>query len=129
MFAGMVFLLVVVYSKTGGAGAHQALTELADKVPAALQKGGAPGLDRHAGGRLAHLVAAGLHHRPGRRHRRAGAAAADVRFMTVKSGRELNRALVPGGVFILLMTGVAFVAGALTNVYFWNGQGRSRSPW
>ena len=47
-----------------------------------------------------------------------------VRFMTVKSGRELNRALVPGGIFILFMTGVAFVTGALSNVYFWNQHGK-----
>lgn len=32
-----------------------------------------------------------------------------VRFMTVKSDRELNRGVVIGGVFIMLMTGVAFV--------------------
>jgi SSS family solute:Na+ symporter len=41
-----------------------------------------------------------------------------VRFMTVKSDRELNRAVLVGGVFILMMTGVAFTVGALTNVYF-----------
>ena len=41
-----------------------------------------------------------------------------VRFLTVKSGRELNRALTYGGAFILLMTGVAFTVGALSNVYF-----------
>jgi solute:Na+ symporter, SSS family len=47
-----------------------------------------------------------------------------LRFMTVKSGRELHRALVPGGIFILFMTGVAFLVGALTNVYFWNHDGK-----
>ncbi len=41
-----------------------------------------------------------------------------VRFMTVKSNRELNRAVSVGGVFILLMTGVAFIVGSLSNVYF-----------
>ena len=41
-----------------------------------------------------------------------------VRFMTVKSDRELNRAVLIGGVFILMMTGTAFVVGALSNVYF-----------
>jgi SSS family solute:Na+ symporter len=41
-----------------------------------------------------------------------------VRFMTVKSDRELNRAVLSGGVFILMMTGVAFVVGALSNVWF-----------
>jgi solute:Na+ symporter, SSS family len=41
-----------------------------------------------------------------------------VRFMTVKSDRELNRAVLVGGVFILAMTGVAFVVGCLSNVWF-----------
>jgi SSS family solute:Na+ symporter len=41
-----------------------------------------------------------------------------VRFMTVKSNREINRGVGVGGLFILAMTGVAFVVGALTNVYF-----------
>jgi len=41
-----------------------------------------------------------------------------VRFMTVKSDRQLNRAVIVGGIFILMMTGVAFVVGALSNVYF-----------
>lgn len=41
-----------------------------------------------------------------------------VRFLTVKSRRELNRALAIGGSFILLMTGVAFTVGAISNVYF-----------
>ena len=41
-----------------------------------------------------------------------------VRFMTVKSKRELNKAVLVGGLFILVMTGVAFTVGALSNVYF-----------
>lgn len=43
-----------------------------------------------------------------------------VRFMTVKSKRELNRAVLIGGIFILVMTGVAFIVGALSNVYFYD---------
>jgi solute:Na+ symporter, SSS family len=43
-----------------------------------------------------------------------------VRFMTVKSNRDLNRAVPAGGVFIFMMTGVAFLVGALSNVYFVN---------
>jgi SSS family solute:Na+ symporter len=46
-----------------------------------------------------------------------------VRFMTVKSNRELNRAVASGGVFILMMTGVAFVVGALSNVLFFKEMG------
>lgn len=45
-----------------------------------------------------------------------------VRFMTVKSNRELNRGVLIGGIFILSMTGVAFVTGALSNVYFYQTQ-------
>jgi SSS family solute:Na+ symporter len=41
-----------------------------------------------------------------------------VRFMTVKSSKELNRAVLVGGIFILAMTGVAFIVGSLSNVMF-----------
>jgi Na+/pantothenate symporter len=41
-----------------------------------------------------------------------------VRFMTAKDNTSLNRAILVGGPFILMMTGVAFTVGALTNVYF-----------
>jgi SSS family solute:Na+ symporter len=41
-----------------------------------------------------------------------------VRFMTVRSDRELNRAVLIGGLFIFMMTGVAFVVGALSNAWF-----------
>jgi SSS family solute:Na+ symporter len=47
-----------------------------------------------------------------------------VRFMTVKSDRELNRAIPVGGVFILLMTGVAFLVGAMSNVFFFEETGK-----
>ena len=43
-----------------------------------------------------------------------------VRFMTVKSDRELNRGVLIGGIFIFAMTGVAFVCGSLSNVWFWD---------
>lgn len=41
-----------------------------------------------------------------------------VRFMTVRSDRELHRAVLVGGVFILMMTGVAFAVGSLSNLWF-----------
>lgn len=47
-----------------------------------------------------------------------------VRFMTVKSNKELNRAVLIGGVFIFLMTGTAFIVGALSNVYFFDAIGK-----
>ncbi|MGF7118035.1 sodium:solute symporter family protein [Methanobacterium oryzae] len=47
-----------------------------------------------------------------------------VRFMTVKSNRELNRAVLIGGIFIFMMTGTAFIVGALSNVYFYDTVGK-----
>jgi SSS family solute:Na+ symporter len=47
-----------------------------------------------------------------------------VRFMTAKDNRSLNRAVMVGGPFILMMTGVAFTVGALSNVYFYQTQGK-----
>lgn len=47
-----------------------------------------------------------------------------VRYMSVRSDRELNRAIPIGGVFIAMMTGVAFTVGALANVYFFERTGK-----
>jgi SSS family solute:Na+ symporter len=41
-----------------------------------------------------------------------------VRFMTVKDGKALNRAIPIGAVFILITTGTAYTMGPLTNLYF-----------
>jgi len=45
-----------------------------------------------------------------------------VRFMTVKSSKEIFRALGPGGLFILTIPGVAYIVGALSNLYFWQNE-------
>ncbi|MGM0622762.1 MAG: sodium:solute symporter family protein [Campylobacterota bacterium] len=42
-----------------------------------------------------------------------------VRFMTVRSKKELNRAVLIGGVFIISMTGFVFIVGALSNAWFY----------
>ena len=47
-----------------------------------------------------------------------------VRFMTAKDSRALSRAIPIGGLFILLTTGVVYTVGPLTNLYFWNTQGK-----
>lgn len=47
-----------------------------------------------------------------------------VRFMTAKDGKSLNRAVPMGALFIVMMTGVAFTVGPLTNVYFMQTTGQ-----
>lgn len=124
MVVGMSILLVATYAHVGGLAGHRALTELATKVPPPLVAQGhrgwtsMPAFSSPMWWTLVSTIVLGVG---------VGVLAQPqlaVRFMTVKSGRELNRALLPGGVFILLMTGVAFVVGALTNVYFAQKYGR-----
>ncbi|MCU0666548.1 MAG: sodium:solute symporter family protein [Candidatus Omnitrophica bacterium] len=120
MFVGMVVLLVFTYVKLGGiVPAHQALTNMANLVPAKLANLGHQGWTRmpvfnsNIWWSLVSTIVMGVG---------IGVLAQPqlaVRFMTVKSNKEINRAVVVGGIFILAMTGVAFVVGALSNVYFY----------
>jgi len=128
MLVGMIALLVIIYTQLGGiTPAHQALTDLA-KNPAALEQTAkfAPGFQGWTSMPslfsinwmvVVTSIVAGVG---------IGVLAQPqlaVRFMTVKSDRELNRAIPIGGVFILLMTGVAFLVGALSNVLFFQKSG------
>jgi len=125
MVVGMVILLWYAYSGLGGVvSAHEQLTAMADKVPAALMAKGhrgwtaMPELFSPLWWTLISTVVMGVG---------IGVLAQPqlvVRFMTVKSDRELNRGVVIGGVFIMLMTGVAFIVGALSNVFFFNATGK-----
>jgi SSS family solute:Na+ symporter len=124
MFAGMVTLLALTYTRLGGvAPAHRELTALADLVPANLAAIGHQGWTAMPafgfGDRRYNLwwivvstivlgVGVGVLAQP----------QLIVRFMTVKSRRELNRAVGVGAVFILAMVGVAYTTGALSNVFF-----------
>jgi solute:Na+ symporter, SSS family len=129
MFIGMVFLLIFAYTKLGGIGhAHEQLNALYDKPEVQEQcgkliKGGFRGwTSMPAWGSpiwwsLVTTIVMGVG---------IGVLAQPqlvVRFMTVRSNREINRAVVSGGIFILMMTGVAFVLGALSNVFFFNDSG------
>ncbi|MEX1306932.1 MAG: sodium:solute symporter family protein [Eubacteriales bacterium] len=124
MLIGMTILLVSVYNQLGGVvPAHQKLTDLyansaiAEQI-AGLQSGGFQGWTKMpvlfsknwwtVVSSIVMGVGIGVLAQP----------QLAVRFMTVKSDRELNRAIPIGGVFILMMTGVAFVVGALSNVLF-----------
>ena len=107
------------YVKLGGVvNAHQALAAMASQVPPKLVAIGhqgwthMPALGSNLWWTLVSTIVMGVG---------IGVLAQpqlSVRFMTVKSSKELNRATASGGVFILAMTGVAFVVGALSNVYF-----------
>jgi SSS family solute:Na+ symporter len=125
MLAGMVTLLAVTYVTLGGPSSHAALTALAPSVPPGLVAQGhrgwtsMPAFASPLWWQLVSTIILGVG---------VGVLAQPqltVRFMTVKSGRDLNRALVPGSIFILMMTGVAFVVGALSNLYFVRQRGQT----
>jgi len=132
MLVGMVVLFWITYHTLGGfTAAHQALTDMAPQVPKALAALGhrgwtamptfgwaAPGTAPASAATyslwwsMVSTIVMGVG---------IGVLAQPqliVRFMTVKSKQSLNRGVVAGGVFIFFMTGVAFVVGALSNVYF-----------
>jgi SSS family solute:Na+ symporter len=121
MFLGMAFLLAFTYIKLGGVvAAHQALTNMAYLVPEGLRAGGhlgwtaMPEFGSPIWWNLVSTLVLGVG---------IGVLAQPqlaVRFMTVKDDKALNRAVLVGGPFILMMTGVAFTVGALSNVYFFN---------
>jgi len=125
MFLGMLALIVLTYVKLGGVvDAHQALSNIFDKVPEALVAGGhqgwtnMPAMGSPLWWSLVSTIIMGVG---------IGVLAQPqlvVRFMTVRSSKELNRAVLVGGIFILFMTGVAFVVGALSNAYFFQQTGQ-----
>lgn len=125
MFIAMVFLLAYTYHLLGGVGAaHKALTDLAPEAKAAFGSQGHQGWTAMPKflspywWQLVTTIVLGVG---------IGVLAQPqltVRFMTVKSGHELNRAVVVGGIFICAMTGVAFTVGALSNVYFMRTVGK-----
>ena len=121
MFIMMLILLFFTYAKLGGvSAAHQALGDLAVNLPEKLRAGGLLGWTQGAtaGSPLWLVIYTTIIYGVG-----IGVLAQPqlaVRFMTVRSDRDLNRAVLFGGVFILVMTGVAFVVGALSNVIFFN---------
>jgi len=124
MFIGMFILLLVTYSKLGGVTeAHRALTDMADLVPgklAAIGHQGWTSMPPFGFGDLKYnlwwIVVSNITLGVG-----IGVLAQPqlaVRFMTVRSKKQLNRAVLVGGLFILMMTGTAFTVGALSNAYF-----------
>ncbi len=126
MFLGMVVLIIFSYSSLGGLTlAHSKLSALSHLVPESLAKAGhlgwtaMPKWGSPVWNNLITTIVLGVG---------IGVLAQPqliVRYMTVKSNKELNRAVIAGGIFILFMTGVAFVVGALTNVWFYESFGKT----
>ncbi len=119
MFFGMLILLFFIYLRLGGVGsAHRALSGISDLVPENLVAIGHQGWT--ASPKLwsplwwtiysSLVLGVGI-----------GTLAQPqlvVRYMTVRSNKELNRAVIIGGVFILATVGTAYTVGSLSNVYF-----------
>ena len=125
MMGAMVILLVSVYWILGGVQeANLALTNMAHLYPASEVSMGGTGWTSFptAGSPFwwtlvsSTLVGVGI-----------GVLAQPqliVRFMTVKSDKELHRSVLIGGIFIALIPGTAYIVGALSNVYFFDTLGK-----
>ncbi len=124
MIFAMIFLLVFTYMALGGVTeAHRELTDMSDLVPPPLadlgHRGwtampafgwGASTYDLWWTVITALVLGVGI-----------GVLAQPqlvVRFMTVRSRRELDRGVPIGAFFILLMVGTPFVVGSLSNAWF-----------
>jgi SSS family solute:Na+ symporter len=125
MFLGMIILLLVTYYLLGGVTeSQQALTNLAYLVPEQVQAVGGtgwttfPALGSPFWWTLVSTIILGVG---------IGVLAQPqlvVRFMTVKSNKELNRGVLIGGIFIFVITGSAYIVGSLSNVYFFQQMGQ-----
>lgn len=124
MILGMLFLLWFTYDSLGGVTeAHRALTGMVDMVPKPLADIGHRGwtaMPEFGWGAQSYdlwwtvvtsiILGVGI-----------GVLAQPqliVRFMTVRSRRELDRAVPSGALFILLMVGTPYIVGSLSNVWF-----------
>jgi len=124
MLIGMILLLVLTYNILGPVtDVNAELTAMAPLVPEGLQNAGMTGWTSfpETGSSIwltmvtTIILGVGI-----------GVLAQPqlvVRFMTVRNNKALNRAVFVGGPFILVMTGVAFTVGAVSNVYFYRNYG------
>lgn len=125
MLVGMTALLILTYVALGGVCSAQAgLSAMSDLVPKALADTGMTGWTSMPalGSPIWYTLVTTLVLGVG-----IGVLAQPqlvVRFMTAKENKSLNRAVAVGGPFILMMTGVAFTVGALTNVWFLQNSGK-----
>lgn len=124
IFIGMLFLLGFVISHVGGFGnGTRELAALSEHIPESMVKGGISswtGVPK-AGSPVWWTLFSTLVLSVG-----VGTLAQPqliVRFMTVKSGKEMNRAVLIGGIFIFFTVGAAYLGAPLMNVHFFNDQG------
>ena len=125
MFFGMLVLLISIYWMLGGVtNAHTALSNMAPLFPASAKATGATGWTTFPvpgsvfWWNLVTSIILGVG---------VGAIAQPqlaVRFMTVSGNKELNRAVLVGGIFIFVATFSAYVVGSLSNVYFYQTTGQ-----
>lgn len=125
MVITMVFLLVFVYWILGGVQeANLALSNMANLYPASAAANGGTGWTTFPtlGSPFwwtlvsSTIIGVGI-----------GVLAQPqliVRFMTVKSDKELNRSVLMGALFVAIMPGTAYTVGALSNVYFMDHLGK-----
>ncbi len=119
LFVMMAIFCYLTYKLLGGIiPAHQALTDIASLVPERLADGGHQGWT--AGLKLGTpfwwIACSSIIYGVG-----IGALVQPqlvARILTASSDRELNRGVLAGGVFVLVMIGVPLIVGPLTNVIF-----------
>lgn len=127
MLASMIVLLVMTYAWFGGiVQAHETLTSLnpvaikvfAEKIPGYTGWTNFPELGSAAWWTLVSSLILGVG---------IGVLAQPqlaVRFMTVASDRDLDKAVPIGSIFIFFTVGTAFIVGALSNAYFMETVGK-----
>ncbi|MFH1879554.1 MAG: sodium:solute symporter family protein, partial [Bacillota bacterium] len=129
MFLGMLLMIVWLYVRLGGfTPGNQALDSLmaqpdVQEQAASLIKGGFAGWARMpvSGTPIWYTVVTTVIMGVG-----IGCLSQPqlaVRFMSVKSDREIEKAVPIGGLFILAMLGGAFTIGAISNVFFYQDHG------
>lgn len=130
MFLGMLAMIVWLYVRLGGlAAGNQTLDQLislpdVQEQAASLIKGGFAGWTKMpvAGTPIWYTVVTTVIMGVG-----IGCLSQPqlaVRFMSVKSDREIDRAVPIGALFILVMLGGAFTIGAISNVFFYQDHGQ-----
>ncbi|MBN1767092.1 MAG: sodium:solute symporter family protein [Prolixibacteraceae bacterium] len=126
MFISMFFLLFWTYKTIGMnfSEANRNLTEMAQLVPEKLQSMGHLGWTSMPafGSSWWYTLVTSLIMGVG-----IGVLAQPqlvVRFMTVRSNKELNRAVLIGTVFIAVTTGIIYTVGAVSNIFFMQTEGK-----